>query len=60
MIDWDDVDNATCFELHNWVTGIGVYVQDKIARLRLGVYDVSREGTLLEVLEEIEGMIRNG
>lgn len=42
------------------ITALYAYVTSKIARLRLGVYDVSREGTLLEVLEEIEGMIRNG
>lgn len=35
-------------------------VSDKIARLRLGVYDESRDGTLLETLEEIERILGNG
>lgn len=36
------------------------YVTSKVARLRLGVYDESREGDLLTVLEEIERILRNG
>lgn len=36
------------------------YVTSKVARLRLGVYDESREGDLLSVLEEIERILRNG
>lgn len=35
-------------------------VRNKIARLRLGVYDETRDGTLLETLEEIERILRNG
>lgn len=42
------------------MTEIYAYVTSKIARLRLGVYDEDREGDILAVLEEIEGMIRNG
>lgn len=36
------------------------YVTSKIARLRLGVYDETRDGTLLETLEEIERILGNG
>lgn len=34
------------------------YIGAKVARLRLGVYDESREGDLLTVLEEIERILR--
>lgn len=34
------------------------YVRAKMSRIRLGIYSEERDGTLLEVLEEIEGMIR--
>jgi len=34
------------------------YVHAKLGRIRLGIYSEERDGTLLEVLEEIEGMIR--
>ncbi|QDK01332.1 hypothetical protein SEA_WATERT_62 [Microbacterium phage WaterT] len=34
------------------------YVHTKMSRIRLGIYSEERDGTLLEVLEEIEGMIR--
>lgn len=34
------------------------YVRAKLSRIRLGIYSEERDGTLLEVLEEIEGMIR--
>ncbi len=36
------------------------FVRDKIARLRLGVYDETLDGTLLETLEEIERILGNG
>lgn len=36
------------------------FVRDKIARLRLGVYDETRDGSLLETLEEIERILGNG
>lgn len=42
------------------ITALYEYVTSKIARLRLGVYDEDREGDILAVLEEIEGMVRNG
>lgn len=60
MINWDDVDSAERYQLHCWVESIGIYVQDTIVRIKIGVYDEDREGDLLKVLEEIEGMIRNG
>lgn len=58
MIDWDDVDSATRYDLHDWVVEIGTFVQDRIKRVKMGLYDEDLDGTLLEVLEEIEGMIR--
>lgn len=60
MINWDDVDSAERYQLQCWVESIGTYVQDKIVRIKIGVYDEDREGDILAVLEEIEGMIRNG
>ena len=58
MIDWDHVDNARPYELHDWVVEIGTFVQDRIKRIKMGLYSEEQDGTLLEVLEEIEGMIR--
>lgn len=58
MIDWDDVDRASRYDLHDWVVEIGSLVQDKIKRIKMGIYSEEHDGSLLEVLEEIEGMIR--
>lgn len=58
MIDWDQVEEATRWELLTWVTDIGVSVQDRITRIKMGTYDEQRDGNLLEVLEEIERILR--
>jgi len=58
MIDWDDLDSATWWQLHDRATKIGVYVQDRTRRIKLGVYDEDRDGDLLAVLEEIERILR--
>lgn len=34
------------------------YIRDKVSRIRRGVYDEPRDGNLLEVLEEIERILR--
>lgn len=59
MIDWDRIDNATTLELNDWLIDVGIFTQEKIARLRLGIYDEARDGTLLETLEEIERILGN-
>ncbi|QOC59385.1 hypothetical protein SEA_LIFES_59 [Microbacterium phage Lifes] len=38
--------------------GARSYIRAKLSRIRLGIYSEERDGSLLEVLEEIEGMIR--
>lgn len=58
MIDWDKVEDATRWDLLTWVTEVGVCVQNKISRIKLGVYDEERDGDLLAVLEEIERILR--
>lgn len=58
MIDWDQVDNARWITLNEWVTEIGLTVQTRINRIKMGTYDEQRDGNLLEVLEEIERILR--
>lgn len=58
MIDWDQIEEATRWELLTWVTDIGVLVQGKIGRIKMGTHDEQRDGNLIEVLEEIERILR--
>lgn len=66
-----EIDNIECLEEHprgdyesdeDWVevTALSGFLEQKLSRLRMGVYDVEREGDTLAVLEEIERILRNG
>lgn len=58
MIDWDKIDNAERWDLHDWVVNIGEMTLDKLARIRLGVYSEEQDGSVQEILEEIERILR--
>ena len=64
MRDWEEYENEI-EDLKSELTdservrvAVKRYVRAKLSRIRLGIYSEERDGTLLEVLEEIEGMIR--
>lgn len=58
MIDWDRIDTAPRYDLHDWVTNIAELVLDHKRRILLGIYDEEHDGDLLTVLEEIERILR--
>lgn len=57
MIDWDGIDNLDRFDLIDLTYGVGEFVEAKLSRIKLGVYDEERDGDLLAVLEEIERIL---
>lgn len=58
MIDWDALANYSRNEILDVAEDVAEVVEEKLARIRLGVYDEERDGNLLTVLEEIEGILR--
>lgn len=62
MTDWqeDEIDDlrTEMLEVDRSRVTLKRYVRAKLVRIRLGIYSEERDGSLLEVLEEIEGMIR--
>lgn len=58
MIDWDALDSYRRKELLIVVSDVGELVEEKLARIRLGVYSEEQDGTLQEILEEIERILR--
>lgn len=58
MIDrgeWADRSRGDVLDFLDCVDDI---VEDKLARIRLGVYSEEQDGTLQEILEEIERILR--
>lgn len=58
MIDdeeYYDSDHARCAEV---IDRAEEFVTEKLARIRLGVYSEEQDGTLQEILEEIERILR--
>lgn len=56
MIDWDRIDNYRTHELQTLLYEIGDILEEKLHKLRSGVYDEGRHGDLRETLEELEGL----
>lgn len=54
MTDEEDLDPE---QTHETLDIIADIVGDRLDLIRMGVYDESRHGTLLEVLEEIERLV---
>lgn len=57
MIDWDRIDNYKTYELQERYYEIGDLLEEKLHKLRSGVYDEERHGDLRETLEELEGLM---
>lgn len=56
--EWDDMaDREILDRAHGTLDSIADTVGDRLDLIRMGVYDESRHGTLLEVLEEIERLV---
>lgn len=58
MIDWDNYEIYSKKQLRMIVRDVADYVEGRISRIKMGLYSEEHDGSLLEVLEEIEGMIR--
>lgn len=57
MIDFDDIDEYTYDEQRQRYWVVVDWVEEKLDKIRMGVYDESRHGDLRETLEELERLL---
>lgn len=57
MINWDNFETFTKSEMRVLLLDVADLVEEKLARIRLGVYSEGQDGNLQEVLEEIERIL---
>ena len=58
MIDWEALGSYKRKQLITVVSDVGDLVEEKLARIRLGVYSEEQDGSVQEILEEIERILR--
>lgn len=58
MIDWDEWRDRSREDLWDILEDLDELTESILARIRLGVYSEKQDGTLQEVLEEIERILR--
>lgn len=54
---YDELENEL-MDAERSLSGTRRHIRDKISRIKMGTYDEQRDGNLLEVLEEIERILR--